>query len=110
MLIPTALRGPLTELENPVSLCTYYFKFCPNPMDRLYKEFALFVKMPLPKEAEKMKLDLHLDRGRSVLTELVPCGVVKFITDEVNYLISFFFFFHLKVEGWMLIYLFKFCH
>lgn len=83
MLIPAALREPWTDLKNSVSLCTYHFKFCPNPVDRLYKEFALFVKSPLPKEAEKMKLDLHLDRGRSVLTELVPYGVVRFAKDEL---------------------------
>ncbi|CDP10524.1 unnamed protein product [Coffea canephora] len=83
MLIPAALKETWTELKNSVSLCTYHFKFCPNPIDRLYREFALFVKSPLPKEAEKMKLDLHLDRGRSVLTELVPYGVVKFTKDEL---------------------------
>ena len=98
MLIPAALKETWTELKNSVSLCTYHFKFCPNPIDRLYREFALFVKSPLPKEAEKMKLDLHLDRGRSVLTELVPYGVVKFTKDEVKFIISLFLFFHLEVE------------
>ncbi|KAL3535967.1 hypothetical protein ACH5RR_004428, partial [Cinchona calisaya] len=83
MLIPAALREPWTGLENPVSLCSYYFKFCPNPVDRLYKEFALFVKAPLPKEAEEMKLNLHLDRGRSILTELIPSGVIKFNKGEL---------------------------
>ncbi|CAI9097482.1 OLC1v1033915C1 [Oldenlandia corymbosa var. corymbosa] len=83
MLIPAAFREKWNALDNCVSLRVYHFKFCPNPVDRVYKNFALFVKASLPEEAEKMKLDLHLDRGRSVSTELVPSGVVDFEKDEL---------------------------
>lgn len=91
MLIPTALKERWTGLDNPVFLSSYYFKFCPNPADRLYRKFGLFVKAPLPLEVEKMRLDLHLDRGRSVLTELIPSGVSSFAKDEVK-LSSVFFY------------------
>ncbi|TYH69445.1 hypothetical protein ES332_D05G056400v1 [Gossypium tomentosum] len=48
-----------------------------------YKEFALFVKSPLPKEAERMELDLHLSRRRSVMTKLTPSGVAEFKREEI---------------------------
>ncbi|CAK9179473.1 unnamed protein product [Ilex paraguariensis] len=84
MFIPAALRKAWTKVENPVHLNLYFIKFCPNPVDRLYKEFGLFVKAPLPGEAEKMKLNLRLARGRSVTTELVPSGVAMFDNDEIS--------------------------
>lgn len=84
MVVPTALKQQWTELDNPVALSSYYFKFSPNPVDRVYKKFGLFVKAPLPKEAEIMRLDLHLSHGRSVLTELIPYGVSTFMKDEVK--------------------------
>ncbi|KAE8682671.1 Dicer-like protein 4 [Hibiscus syriacus] len=82
MLVPAMLKEPWTNLENYV-LHTYYIKFIPDPEDRSYKEFALFVKSPLPKEAERMELDLHLARRRSVMTKLVPSGVAEFKREEI---------------------------
>lgn len=83
MLVPAALKEPWTNLEDYVLLNSYYIKFIPDPEDRSYKEFGLFVKSPLPKEAERMELDLHLARRRSVMTKLVPSGVAEFNRKEV---------------------------
>ncbi|GMI92533.1 DICER-LIKE 4, dicer-like 4 [Hibiscus trionum] len=82
MLVPAVLKKMRTNLENYV-LHSYYIKFIPDPEDRSYKEFALFVKSPLPKEAERMELDLHLARHRSVMTKLVPSGVTEFKGEEI---------------------------
>ncbi|KAF5945922.1 hypothetical protein HYC85_016150 [Camellia sinensis] len=83
MLVPAALKEPWTDLENPVCLNSYFIKFSPQPADRSYKNFGIFVKTPLPGEADRMKLDLCLARGRSVMTELIPSGVSKFDKDEI---------------------------
>lgn len=83
MLVPAALREPCTILDNPVKLNSYYMEFSPHPNDRIYKKFGLFVKAPLPVEAERMEVDLHLARGRSVMTKLVPSGLAEFDKDEV---------------------------
>ncbi|KAK2646723.1 hypothetical protein Ddye_021918 [Dipteronia dyeriana] len=83
MLVPATLRDSWTESESPICLNSYYIHFLPDPPDRIYKEFGLFVKSRLPGEAEKMELDLHLARGRSVMTKLVPSGVIEFTKDKV---------------------------
>ncbi|KAL6973925.1 endoribonuclease Dicer [Sarracenia purpurea var. burkii] len=83
MLVPAALQEQWTDLEDPIYLNSYFVKFRPDPADRLYKNFGLFVKAPLPREAERMKVDLNLARGRLVMTELVPLGVAKFAKDEI---------------------------
>ncbi|XP_059635348.1 dicer-like protein 4 isoform X2 [Cornus florida] len=84
MLVPAALKESWTYLGNPVCLYSYFIKFIPRPEDRLYKKFGLFVKAPLPADAEQMKLDLRLARGRKVLTKLVPSGVANFDKDEAQ--------------------------
>lgn len=84
MLVPAALKEPWNELENPVYLNSYNIEFIPVPEDRVYKSFGLFVKAPLPIEAQRMELDLHLAHGRSVVTKLVPSGLVEFDKDEVK--------------------------
>ncbi|XP_022888734.1 dicer-like protein 4 isoform X2 [Olea europaea var. sylvestris] len=83
MLVPAALREPWIEMENSTCLSSYYIKFFPNPVDRVYKRFGIFMKSPLPEEAEKMKLDLCLARGRTVMTELIPSGVARLNKDEI---------------------------
>ncbi|TXG60793.1 hypothetical protein EZV62_012156 [Acer yangbiense] len=83
MLVPATLRDLWKESESPICLNSYYIHFIPDPPDRIYKEFCLFVKSPLPGEAEKMELDLHLARGRSVMTKLAPSGVMEFTKHEV---------------------------
>ncbi|XP_060171899.1 dicer-like protein 4 isoform X2 [Lycium barbarum] len=84
MIVPAAFKEPWTETENPVCLNSYYIKFLPRPIDRVYKKFGLFLKAPLPQEAERMKLDLNLDRGRSVETELIPSGATNFEKNEIQ--------------------------
>lgn len=83
MLLPAALKESWTGSGYVILNC-YHIKFTPYPRDRIYKEFSLFVKAPLPQEAERMELELHLARGRSVMVNLVPSGVVKLLEDEVN--------------------------
>ncbi|XP_042508250.1 endoribonuclease Dicer homolog 4-like [Macadamia integrifolia] len=83
MLIPAALRVPWNNSENIIILNLYFISFTPIPEDRLYQRFGLFVKEPLPGEAEKMELDLHLDHGRIVRTNLIPSGLIEFLKDEI---------------------------
>ena len=78
------LKGPWTGSENHINLHSYYIEFFPVPEDRIYKKFGLFVKAPLPLEAEEMELNLHLARGRYVITKFVLSGLLAFNTDEVN--------------------------
>ncbi|WJZ98263.1 hypothetical protein VitviT2T_016802 [Vitis vinifera] len=82
MLVPAALKDSWSNLEH-ICLNSYYIKFTPIPEDRIYRKFGLFVKAPLPAEAERMVLDLHLSHGRSVMTELVPSGVTEFDENEI---------------------------
>ncbi|KAK1378826.1 Dicer-like protein 4 [Heracleum sosnowskyi] len=84
MLVPAVLREPWSKAENHIHLISYFVKFRPHPADRDYKHFGLFVKVSLPGEAERMKLDLHLARGRSVVTELVPSSTMLFTRDEIT--------------------------
>lgn len=84
MIVPASLKEPWTETENPVCLNSYYIRFFPFPNDRVYKKFGLFLKAPLPQEAERMKLDLNLARGRSVKTELIPSGATSFENNEIQ--------------------------
>lgn len=84
MLVPATLKYPRNRGDIPVYLNSYYIKFSPEPNDRTYKSFGLFVKEPLPAEAQKMEIDLHLARGRSVMTKFVPSGVAEFDKDEVK--------------------------
>ncbi|XP_068345228.1 dicer-like protein 4 [Pyrus communis] len=83
MLVPDALKEPWSSSEDLVSLSSYYIKFNPVPEDRIYRSFGLFVKAPLPVEAETMELDLHLAHSRSVITKLVPSGFANFGKDEI---------------------------
>ncbi|KAI3744431.1 hypothetical protein L1987_57511 [Smallanthus sonchifolius] len=84
MLVPHVLQEPWIKVENTtLSLNSYFIKFNPSPADRLYKDFGLFIKKRLPQEAEKMELDLQLACGRSVLTKIVPCGVLEFTDKEI---------------------------
>nr|GMD28858.1 dicer-like protein 4 [Ipomoea batatas] len=84
MLVPDAFKESWSETESPVCLHSYYIKFSPNPVDRDYKKFGLFVKAALPRDAESMRLDIHLARGRSIMTVLFPHGVVKFDANEIK--------------------------
>ncbi|XP_073150113.1 dicer-like protein 4 isoform X2 [Henckelia pumila] len=83
MLVPAALRGPWKKVGHSTYFSSYYVKFSPNPKDRMYRQFGLFVKEPLPQEAGNMQLDLCLARGRMVTTKFIPSGVAIFNEDEV---------------------------
>ncbi|KAK6942250.1 hypothetical protein RJ641_027627 [Dillenia turbinata] len=89
MLVPAVLKKPWTTSEHLITseplicLNAYYIKFAPIPEDRGYREFGLFLKAPLPCEAERMKVDLHLAQGRSVEINLVPSGVSEFDRNEI---------------------------
>ncbi|XP_048490834.1 dicer-like protein 4 isoform X2 [Beta vulgaris subsp. vulgaris] len=89
MVVPAALKEPWSDADTCVCLNSYFIRFKPEPHDRLYKEFGLFVKSPLPCEAEQMKVDLHLAHGRSVLTDLVPSGVSEFNKQEMLLALNF---------------------
>ncbi|XP_021741889.1 dicer-like protein 4 isoform X2 [Chenopodium quinoa] len=89
MVIPAALKEPLSDVDNLVCLNSYFIRFKPKPHDRKYKDFGLFIKSPLPYEAEQMKIDLHLAHGRSVLTDLVPSGVAEFSKEEMLQALNF---------------------
>lgn len=88
MILPAALKVSWTGSGHDVLYC-YHIKFTPHPRDRIYKEFGLFLKAPLPQEAERMDLELHLARGRSVMVNLMPSGVVELLEDEITQAESF---------------------
>lgn len=88
MLVPATLKVPWTKVGNVCRFSCYYIKFYPNPADRTYRKFGLFVKEPLPDEAGNLSLDLCLARGRMVKTKLIPSGGFKF--DKVEVRLSFF--------------------
>ncbi|GAA0157583.1 hypothetical protein LIER_14823 [Lithospermum erythrorhizon] len=84
MHIPNTLRKAwIADLDSFICIHCYYIKFCPNPPDRLYEQFGLFIKETLPREAENLKLVLNLARGRSVKIELIPSGIVTFAKEEM---------------------------
>ena len=84
MLVPAALKEPWSDSEAHVLLQFYEIKFIPIPEDRLYWKFGLVLKRPLPKEAEVMKLDLHLAHGRIVKTSFIFSGILTFSGEEVR--------------------------
>lgn len=84
MLVPSVLKEPWIKAKHKRHrLNSYFIKFTPSPADRLYKDFGLFLRASIPQEAQNMKLDLQLARGRSVLSEIVPYGTFEFTSNEV---------------------------
>ncbi|KAM0933868.1 hypothetical protein DsansV1_C34g0226131 [Dioscorea sansibarensis] len=84
MLVPAALKEPWSDSVTHVRLHFYEIKFIPIPEDRLYRKFGLVVKCPLPKDAEAMKVDLHLAHGRIVKTSFISSGILTFSREEIN--------------------------
>ncbi|XP_010932228.2 endoribonuclease Dicer homolog 4 isoform X2 [Elaeis guineensis] len=84
MLVPAALKISWNNLDNDVNLFFYYIRFVPIPEDRQYQMFGLFVKAPLPKEAEALEVDLHLAHGRIVKTGFEPLGTLTFNKEETK--------------------------
>ncbi|KAK8962374.1 hypothetical protein KSP40_PGU009157 [Platanthera guangdongensis] len=89
MLVPTVLKGPLPNFEEKIKLYFYYVRFIPIPDDRKYRAFGLFLKAPLPKEAEAVEVDLHLARGRIVKSGFIYCGMVTFGKEEIFLAVNF---------------------
>lgn len=84
MLVPAALKVPWSLSADKIEMHFYYIKCIPIPVDRNYREFGMFIKAPIPKEAEKMEVDLHLAHGRIVKAGFVPLGTVTLDRKEVN--------------------------
>uniref|UniRef100_A0A453CF00 Dicer dsRNA-binding fold domain-containing protein n=1 Tax=Aegilops tauschii subsp. strangulata TaxID=200361 RepID=A0A453CF00_AEGTS len=83
MLIPTILKPSTCKLDCPLNLHFYYIQFFPIPADRHYRIFGLFVINPLPMEAEKLEVDLHLARGRIVKAGMKHLGTISFDEEQM---------------------------
>ncbi|KQJ83511.1 hypothetical protein BRADI_5g15337v3 [Brachypodium distachyon] len=83
MLIPSVLKPSRCKQDCLLDLHFYYFKFFPIPADRHYQMFGLFVINPLPEEAEKLEVDLHLARGRIVKTGIKHLGTMVFDKEQM---------------------------
>ncbi|KAK3144295.1 hypothetical protein QOZ80_4AG0311150 [Eleusine coracana subsp. coracana] len=83
MLIPAVLRPLRCKLDCSLNLHFYYIEFIPIPADRRYQMFGLFVIDPLPKEAEKLDVELHLARARIVRAGIKYIGMIGFDKEEM---------------------------
>ncbi|KAJ1271827.1 hypothetical protein BS78_06G155400 [Paspalum vaginatum] len=83
MLVPAVLRPSRCKLDSLLDLHFYYIEFIPKPADRRYQMFGLFVIYPLPKEAEKLDVELHLARARIVKAGMKYLGMIAFNKDEM---------------------------
>ncbi|XP_031480421.1 endoribonuclease Dicer homolog 4 isoform X3 [Nymphaea colorata] len=81
-VVPSALQVDWRGSASHLTFHFYHMNFVPKPRDRCYRRFGLFLALPLPKEAEDMKVDLHLSHGRIVETKLIPSGVISFSETE----------------------------
>jgi endoribonuclease Dicer len=84
MLTPTVLKPSKCKLDCLLNLHFYYVQFIPIPADRNYRIFGLFVINPLPTEAEKLEVDLHLARGRIVKAGMRHLGTISFNEEQAS--------------------------
>lgn len=84
-IVPSALQVDWRGSASHLTFHFYHLNFVPKPSDRCYRKFGLFVALPLPKEAENLKVDLHLARSRIIETKLIPHGVISFSETEVSH-------------------------
>ncbi|ESQ42054.1 hypothetical protein EUTSA_v100124260mg, partial [Eutrema salsugineum] len=84
MLVPDLFKQKWDPSKSCVNLHSYYIRFLPHPADRTYKKFGLFMKSPLPIEAETMDFNLHLAHQRSVSVKIFPAGDAEFDDDEIR--------------------------
>ncbi|KAJ0266449.1 Dicer-like protein 4 [Hirschfeldia incana] len=84
MIVPDLFKQKWDPSKSCVNLQSYYIRFVPHPADRIYKKFGLFMKSPLPTEAETMDFDLHLAHQRSVNVKIFPKGDANFDNDEIT--------------------------
>jgi endoribonuclease Dicer len=89
MLIPAVLRPSRYKLDCLLNLHFYYIEFIPKPADRRYQMFGIFVIDALPKEAEKLDVELHLARARIVKAGIKYLGMITFNKEEA--LLSYLF-------------------
>lgn len=82
MLIPAVLKPSRYNLDCSLNLHFYYIEFIPKPADRRYQMFGLFVIDALPKEAEKLDVELHLARVRIVKAGIKYSGMITFNKEE----------------------------
>ncbi|KAG2567328.1 hypothetical protein PVAP13_7NG350064 [Panicum virgatum] len=83
MLIPAILRPSRYKLDCSLNLHFYYIEFIPKPADRQYQMFGLFVIDALPKEAEKLDVELHLAHARIVKAGIEYLGMITFNKEEM---------------------------
>ncbi|XP_062184952.1 endoribonuclease Dicer homolog 4 isoform X3 [Phragmites australis] len=83
MLFPAVLRPSRCKLDCSLNLHFYYIEFIPIPADRRYQMFGLFVINPLPKEAEKLDVELHLAHARIVKAGIKYLGMIAFDKEEM---------------------------
>ncbi|RCV34474.1 hypothetical protein SETIT_7G162200v2 [Setaria italica] len=83
MLVPAVLRSSRYKLDCLLNLHFYYIEFIPKPADRRYQMFGLFVIDALPKEAEKLDVELHLARARIVKAGIKYLGMITFNKEEM---------------------------
>ncbi|CAN8252441.1 unnamed protein product [Cochlearia groenlandica] len=84
MFVPGLFKQKWDSSVSCVNLHSYYIRFVPHPADRAYRKFGLFLKSPLPLEAETMEFDLHLAHQRSVGVKIFPAKVTEFNNDEIK--------------------------
>lgn len=98
MLVPSVLKASWSNFDSQINMYFYYIRLVPIPEDRQYRMFGLFVMSPLPKEAEKLEVDLHLAHGRIVEAGIEPKGMLTFCKEEVkkkSLLLYFIFYMHM---------------
>nr|CAD1831898.1 unnamed protein product [Ananas comosus var. bracteatus] len=83
MLVPSVLKASWSNFDSQINMYFYYIRLVPIPEDRQYRMFGLFVMSPLPKEAEKLEVDLHLAHGRIVEAGIEPKGMLTFCKEEI---------------------------
>ncbi|XP_020109653.1 endoribonuclease Dicer homolog 4 isoform X1 [Ananas comosus] len=83
MLVPSVLKASRSNFDSQINMYFYYIRLVPIPEDRQYRMFGLFVMSPLPKEAEKLEVDLHLAHGRIVEAGIEPKGMLTFCKEEI---------------------------
>ncbi|XP_074579672.1 endoribonuclease Dicer homolog 4 isoform X2 [Curcuma longa] len=83
MLLPAVLRRSWKSNDTKIDMYFYYIQLVPKPNDRDYRMFGLFISNPLPEEAERLEVDLHLNHGRIVNTKFLSQGIVTFDKEEI---------------------------
>lgn len=73
-MIPSGLSGASVANGFPARLHVYRICLAPEPFDREYAEFALFLEAALDNELASVEVRLNLSGGRAVTAKLIPAG------------------------------------